>query len=173
MLLFQKLGQLAPPNESINNVANDEIGKTFNNIGAAMSKKDPIISLCVFMYSQGGRLQAARAEGSTDHLLRVAAAITEATRLNFFALIAPTATTAVVEASLVQMKFIINTKQSHNWIIDDIKQNLTALKVVAARCELVEMIHGRFMAQLARFIEVYDAIESMDFTLLETFLTVT
>jgi uncharacterized protein (DUF1778 family) len=137
---ISKARTLAPPNESINYVANDEIGKTFNNIGL-QCRKDPIISLCVFMYLQGGRLQAARAEGSTDHLLRVAAAITEATRLNFFALMAPTATTAVVEASLVQMKFIVNTKQKYSWIIEDIKQNLTALKVVAARCELVETIH--------------------------------
>src|SRR3989338_8998102 len=84
MLLFKKLGELAPPDENTTNLAIDDIGQTFNNIGAAMTTKDPIISLCVFMYAQGGRLQAARAVGSTDHLIQVAAAITEATRLNFF-----------------------------------------------------------------------------------------
>jgi hypothetical protein len=47
--------------------------------------------------------------------------------------------------------------------IFDLKQNLTALKVIAARAEIVELMHGSFIEELSTFIERYDAVKEMDF----------
>lgn len=169
--LFLRLGHLATPAVDFSQNFFDDAGRTFSNIFTSLPSKEPLVTLCIFLYAQGGKLQAARTFKTNADMLPTAKAITAATKLVFFPLIAPTAATAVVEACLVLVEHIVSYGTYQEELIEDLKQNLTALRVVADRGELVELLHGTFMKELAKFIDIYETVEVMDFSMLRDIIS--
>jgi hypothetical protein len=118
--------------------------------------------------SKGALLEDARLRGKGAIYLDAANSITNCTRSYLFPTIYPAATSSIVEASFVQAQRLLSStdKKLNLLLIENLKQNLTALQVVAKRAELVEMMHGHFMEELATFIERYVAASELDFTLI-------
>jgi hypothetical protein len=140
----------------------DDYTQMFEKHGEYMPENAlTLIKFGILFYTKGGILQAERLKNNNDHLLPIAKEITEATKVDYFALIAPTTTTAIVEASILQRKHYLNSKDKNikQELVQDLKQNLTALNVMAARSELVGILHGEFMAELTQFLDVYEELE--------------
>jgi ammonia channel protein AmtB len=113
-------------------------------------------------------LEEARKKGTGENLLAIANEVTQETKSVLYPMIYPVVSTSIVEASFVQTYHLLNSrdKEQKKTLISNLKQNLIALKVVAERAEIVELMHGSFMAELSAFIERYDAVDNMDFSIL-------
>jgi hypothetical protein len=172
LILFVHLGRLAPTSAQ-HSKYNFNV-QQYKSMFEMFSKHIPesalsLIKLGILLYAQGGSLQAERLMNSTVDVLPIAKSITEATRADYFPLLAPTTTTAIVEASFVQTKYLMNLQRVDKDVMNDLKQNLTALNVMAARSELVVALHGKFIAELTKFVDIYDEVHTMDFDLLNRF----
>ncbi len=182
MILFGNLGSLTTglhqvqksqkmePQQSKTIISgwNQSISDLITQWNAQMpSSERPLKELNISFFRGGVYLQSERERTNIINLdlLPVAAQITELTRSILFPLVTPLTVTAVVEACYVQTTYLLSKKDVR--VFEDVKQNSLALRVIAARSELVEIMHGPFLEELARFIDQYDAIESLEFKLLK------
>ncbi len=145
----------------------------FGRVGAAVHQWTSRMSavelqtkaLSIFLFQQGAVLQEERLKGLNLGFLPVAESITNSTRSILYPMTAPVATTAIVEASYLQTRYLLENKDNSK-VLEDLKQNLMAMRLIALRSEVVELVHGNFMEELSTFIEKYEVIESMDFTVI-------
>jgi hypothetical protein len=115
--------------------------------------------LTLSLFALGVKLQYARREEAEDivPVLEVANAITELTYSQYYAPCSYTVTNSVVEAARVQMEHLmLGDKQT----IGSLQRDMAALRIMAERDEVVNVVHGAFMNELEVVIQNYLAIES-------------
>jgi hypothetical protein len=57
-------------------------------------------------------------------------------------------------------------KEQKHVMLANLKQNLNAMSVIAARAEIVEIMHGEFMKNLTKLVETYDEANVSSFSFL-------